>query len=94
MTDAPTWSDLFAALVNQQDLTAEQTAWAMSEIMSGDGVSVAIVQMAAVSFIVVPMFETTLASHSARKRGWRMGEGLGVVAVTRGRRKSFDLGMM
>jgi len=36
MTDAPTWSDLFATLVNRQDLTAEQTAWAMSEIMSGE----------------------------------------------------------
>jgi len=35
MTDAPTWSDLFATLVNRQDLTAEQTAWAMGEIMSG-----------------------------------------------------------
>ena len=36
MTDAPTWSDLFATLVNRQDLTAEQTAWAMGEIMSGE----------------------------------------------------------
>ena len=36
MTDAPTWSDLFTTLVNQQDLTAEQTAWAMGEIMSGE----------------------------------------------------------
>jgi hypothetical protein len=46
----------------------------MSEIMSGEGVSVAIVQIAAVSFIVVPIFETTLASQSARKSGWRSGE--------------------
>ncbi|WP_028046516.1 anthranilate phosphoribosyltransferase [Cellulomonas sp. URHE0023] len=36
MTDVPTWSDLFAALVNRQDLTGEQTGWAMSEIMSGE----------------------------------------------------------
>jgi anthranilate phosphoribosyltransferase len=36
MTAAPTWSDLFATLVNRQDLTAEQTAWAMGEIMSGE----------------------------------------------------------
>lgn len=36
MTDAPTWSDLFATLVARQDLTSEQTAWAMSEIMSGE----------------------------------------------------------
>lgn len=36
MTDAPTWSDLFATLVDRQDLTAEQTAWAMGEIMSGE----------------------------------------------------------
>lgn len=36
MTDAPTWSDLFATLVNRQDLTSAQTAWAMGEIMSGE----------------------------------------------------------
>ena len=36
MTEAPTWSDLFATLVNRQDLTAVQTAWAMGEIMSGE----------------------------------------------------------
>src|SRR4051794_41928633 len=34
--DAATWSDLFATLVSQQDLSAEQTAWAMGEIMSGE----------------------------------------------------------
>ncbi|WP_028048601.1 anthranilate phosphoribosyltransferase [Cellulomonas sp. URHD0024] len=36
MTDAPTWSDLFATLVDRRDLTSEQTAWAMGEIMSGE----------------------------------------------------------
>ena len=36
MTDVPTWSDLFATLANRQDLSAEQTAWAMGEIMSGE----------------------------------------------------------
>ena len=36
MTDAPTWSDLFATLVDRQDLDAAQTAWAMGEIMSGE----------------------------------------------------------
>ncbi|WP_426592244.1 anthranilate phosphoribosyltransferase [Cellulomonas sp. McL0617] len=36
MTVAPTWSDLFATLVSRQDLSAEQTAWAMGEIMSGE----------------------------------------------------------
>ena len=36
MTDVPTWSDLFATLVARQDLTADQTSWAMGEIMSGE----------------------------------------------------------
>ena len=49
----------------------------MSEIMSGDGVSVAIVQIAAVSFIVVPIFEMTLAIQSARNSGRRSGDGAG-----------------
>ena len=39
MTDAtaprPTWPDLFATLAARQDLSTEQTSWAMSEIMSG-----------------------------------------------------------
>jgi anthranilate phosphoribosyltransferase len=35
MTDAPTWPDLFATLTGRQDLTVEQTSWAMAEIMSG-----------------------------------------------------------
>jgi anthranilate phosphoribosyltransferase len=38
MTDASTassWPDLFAALTSGRDLTVAQTAWAMSEIMSG-----------------------------------------------------------
>src|SRR5665811_1428408 len=42
-------------------------------IMIGDGVIVAIVHTAAVSFIVVPIFDTILASHTARNSGWRRG---------------------
>jgi hypothetical protein len=57
--------------------------------MSGDEVSVVIVQTAAVSFIVLPMFETTLASQSARKSGWRSGcqedDGSGFKAEERGK---------
>jgi len=34
-TGGPTWPQLFTALVAQQDLTAEQTGWAMDQIMSG-----------------------------------------------------------
>ncbi len=33
---AATWSDLLTALVAREDLTAEQTAWAMDEIMGGE----------------------------------------------------------
>ena len=41
MTDAPTaptspaWPDLFATLAARQDLSTDQTSWAMSEIMTG-----------------------------------------------------------
>ncbi len=31
----PTWSSVLAGLVSGQDLTAQQTAWAMDEVMSG-----------------------------------------------------------
>ncbi len=33
--DGPTWPQLFTALVARQDLTAEQTGWAMDQVMSG-----------------------------------------------------------
>jgi anthranilate phosphoribosyltransferase len=33
--DAPSWPALIRALIGRQSLTAEQTAWAMSEIMEG-----------------------------------------------------------
>jgi len=36
MTAARTWSDLLTTLVARQDLTAEQTSWAMDEIMRGE----------------------------------------------------------
>ncbi|GIG20547.1 anthranilate phosphoribosyltransferase 1 [Cellulomonas chitinilytica] len=36
MSAATTWSDLLTALVARQDLTAEQTSWAMDEIMRGE----------------------------------------------------------
>lgn len=36
MTTQRTWSDLITALVARQDLTTEQTAWAMTEIMAGE----------------------------------------------------------
>ncbi|MDM7853603.1 anthranilate phosphoribosyltransferase [Cellulomonas alba] len=36
MTAQRTWSDLITALVARQDLTTEQTAWAMTEIMAGE----------------------------------------------------------
>jgi anthranilate phosphoribosyltransferase len=36
MTTQRTWSDLITALVARQDLTAEQTSWAMTEIMAGE----------------------------------------------------------
>jgi anthranilate phosphoribosyltransferase len=36
MSGSTTWSDLLTALVARHDLTPEQTAWAMGEIMSGD----------------------------------------------------------
>ena len=32
---APTWPDLFATLAARQDLSTDQTSWAMAEIMSG-----------------------------------------------------------
>jgi anthranilate phosphoribosyltransferase len=32
---SPTWSDLLTTLVRREDLSAEQTAWAMGEVMSG-----------------------------------------------------------
>ncbi len=31
-----TWADVLAALVARRDLGAEQTAWAMGEILSGE----------------------------------------------------------
>ena len=34
-TTSPTWPDLFATLAARQDLSTDQTSWAMSEIMSG-----------------------------------------------------------
>ena len=36
MSVAPTWSDVLTALVARTDLTPEQAAWAMGEIMTGD----------------------------------------------------------
>ncbi|MBO9554036.1 anthranilate phosphoribosyltransferase [Cellulomonas sp.] len=36
MSAAATWSDLLTTLVARHDLTAEQTAWAMDEIMGGE----------------------------------------------------------
>ncbi len=33
---SPTWPDVLAALVARRDLTAEQTAWAMGEILEGE----------------------------------------------------------
>ena len=36
MTTARSWSDLLTTLVGRRDLTAEQTQWAMAEIMRGD----------------------------------------------------------
>lgn len=36
MGGAVTWSDLLTALVSGRDLSREQTAWAMGEIMSGE----------------------------------------------------------
>lgn len=36
MSGPTTWSDLLTSLVSGQDLTGEQTAWAMGEIMSGE----------------------------------------------------------
>ncbi|MDR1118841.1 MAG: anthranilate phosphoribosyltransferase, partial [Bifidobacteriaceae bacterium] len=35
-TPGPTWSDLIAALVGGHDLTQEQAAWAMDEVMDGN----------------------------------------------------------
>lgn len=34
-TSGPTWPQLFTALVARQDLSAEQTGWAMDQVMSG-----------------------------------------------------------
>jgi anthranilate phosphoribosyltransferase len=36
MTEAVTWSDLLTTLVDAQDLSEAQTAWAMDQIMSGE----------------------------------------------------------
>ncbi|MFI2751890.1 anthranilate phosphoribosyltransferase [Cellulomonas sp. P22] len=36
MSVAVTWSDLLTALVSGRDLSREQTAWAMDEVMSGE----------------------------------------------------------
>lgn len=36
MSPATTWPDLLTGLVARQDLTAEQTSWAMDEIMRGE----------------------------------------------------------
>ena len=33
---SPTWPEVLAALVARRDLTAEQTAWAMGEILEGE----------------------------------------------------------
>ena len=33
---APTWPDLLAALLRREDLSTEQAAWAMQEVMSGE----------------------------------------------------------
>ncbi|GAA5116535.1 hypothetical protein GCM10023212_03340 [Luteolibacter yonseiensis] len=46
----------------------------ISETIVGDPVSVVIVHTAAVSFIVVPMFETMLPSQSALNNGNRSGD--------------------
>ncbi len=54
----------------------------ISETIVGEPVSVVIVQTAAVSFIVVPMFETMLPSQSARKSGRRSGEAAADIAAT------------
>jgi anthranilate phosphoribosyltransferase len=39
MTTAPTWSEVLSALIAGRDLTSGQTAWAMSEILSGEATS-------------------------------------------------------
>jgi hypothetical protein len=55
----------------------------ISEIIVGDPLIVVIVHTAAVSFIVVPMFETMLPSHNARNNGSRSGDqGLDDIATT------------
>jgi anthranilate phosphoribosyltransferase len=36
VTTSPTWPSLFTSLVHRQDLTHEQTAWAMDQVMSGE----------------------------------------------------------
>jgi hypothetical protein len=57
----------------------------ISETIVGEFVSVAIVQTAAVSFMVVPMFEMMLPIHSALKSGRRSGEAAAGIAGTVGR---------
>lgn len=39
---APTWPDLTMSLLGGTDLTAEQTAWAMGEVMSGSAPAIAL----------------------------------------------------
>jgi len=54
----------------------------MSETIVADPVSVVIVHTAAVSFIVVPMFDTMLPNHSARNNGMRSGDRADDIANT------------
>jgi anthranilate phosphoribosyltransferase len=42
VTGAPAWPGLLQALVRGEQLSAEDTAWAMGEIMSGEATSVQI----------------------------------------------------
>ncbi|HEV7194639.1 MAG TPA: anthranilate phosphoribosyltransferase [Pedococcus sp.] len=37
---SPTWPDLLSALLRREDLTTEQAAWAMQEVMSGEATAV------------------------------------------------------
>jgi anthranilate phosphoribosyltransferase len=36
VTNTPTWPDVLSGLVSRRDLTAEETAWAMGEILAGE----------------------------------------------------------
>ena len=65
MSAASTWSDLLTALVAREDLTAEQTAWAMDEIMRGEATPVRVA-----GFLSHPLdgFSATFAAWRERRR--------------------------